>query len=143
MALTLAERSSLIAPSATLAMAAEAKRLKAEGVDVLDFALGEPDFDTPENIQEAAIRAMRAGPDALHAPGRDPRAAPGDCAEHLHPAPRPADRGGPGRRLQRGQAFDPQRPDGRLRARRRGDHPGALLGQLLRPGQADRRHARS
>ena len=61
MALTLAERSGLIAPSATLAMAAEAKRLKAEGVDVLDFALGEPDFGTPENIQEAAIRAMRAG----------------------------------------------------------------------------------
>ena len=61
MVLTLAERSSLIAPSATLAMAAEAKRLKSEGVGVLDFALGEPDFDTPENIQEAAIRAMRAG----------------------------------------------------------------------------------
>jgi aspartate aminotransferase len=61
MVLTLAERSSLIAPSATQAMAAEAKRLKAEGVDVLDFALGEPDFDTPENIQEAAIRAMRSG----------------------------------------------------------------------------------
>ena len=61
MALTLAERSGLIAPSATLAMAAEAKRLKADGVDVLDFALGEPDFGTPENIQEAAIRAMRAG----------------------------------------------------------------------------------
>jgi aspartate aminotransferase len=61
MVLTLAERSSLIAPSATLAMATEARRLKAEGVDVLDFALGEPDFKTPENIQEAAIRAMRAG----------------------------------------------------------------------------------
>src|SRR5918911_1570124 len=61
MALTLAERSTLIAPSATLAMAAEAKRLKAEGVDVLDFALGEPDFVTPPNIQEAAVRALRAG----------------------------------------------------------------------------------
>src|SRR5918997_24095 len=61
MALTLAERSRLIAPSATMAMAAEAKRLKADGVDVLDFALGEPDFPTPENIQEAAVRAMRAG----------------------------------------------------------------------------------
>ncbi len=61
MALTLAERSKLIAPSATLAMAAEAKRLKATGTDVLDFALGEPDFPTPENIQEAAIRAMREG----------------------------------------------------------------------------------
>ena len=61
MALTLAERSTLIAPSATLAMAAEARRLKADGVDVLDFALGEPDFDTPKNIQEAAFKAIRGG----------------------------------------------------------------------------------
>ena len=61
MVLTLAERSKLIAPSATLAMAAEAKRLKVEGVDVLDFALGEPDFPTPINIQEAAFRAIRDG----------------------------------------------------------------------------------
>jgi hypothetical protein len=61
MVLTLAERSKLIAPSATLAMAAEAKRLKGEGVDVLDFALGEPDFKTPENIQDAAIRAIKSG----------------------------------------------------------------------------------
>lgn len=60
-ALSLAARSTLIGPSATLAMASEARRLKASGVDVLDFALGEPDFDTPANIQEAAIRAMRAG----------------------------------------------------------------------------------
>ena len=61
MVLTLAERSSLIAPSATLAMAAEARRLKGEGVEVFDFALGEPDFNTPENIQAAAIKAMKAG----------------------------------------------------------------------------------
>jgi aspartate aminotransferase len=61
MPLTLASRSSLIAPSATLAMGAEAKKLKAKGIEVLDFALGEPDFQTPANIQEAAIRAMRSG----------------------------------------------------------------------------------
>ena len=61
MALILAERSRLIAPSATIAMGTAAKKLKAEGVDVLDFALGEPDFPTPENIQEAALKAMRAG----------------------------------------------------------------------------------
>ena len=61
MPLKLAERSSLIAPSATLAMAAEAKRLKSQGVEVLDFALGEPDFNTPENVQQAAIRAMTSG----------------------------------------------------------------------------------
>ena len=60
MVLTLAERVTLIAPSATLAMAAE-PRVKGERIDVLDFALGEPDFPTPENIQEAALRAMRAG----------------------------------------------------------------------------------
>jgi aspartate aminotransferase len=42
-------------------MAAEAKRLKAQGVQVLDFALGEPDFDTPHHIQQAAIRAMNSG----------------------------------------------------------------------------------
>jgi aspartate aminotransferase len=61
MGLGLATRSTLIAPSATLAMAAAAKRLKAQGIEVLDFALGEPDFDTPANIQEAAIRAMKSG----------------------------------------------------------------------------------
>jgi aspartate aminotransferase len=59
--LGLADRSKLIAPSATLAMAAEARRLKAQGVAVLDFSVGEPDFATPENIQEAAVAAMRAG----------------------------------------------------------------------------------
>jgi aspartate aminotransferase len=68
MGLTLADRSKLIAPSATLAMAAEAKRLKADGLDVLDFALGEPDFATPENIQAAAIRALREGKTHYTAP---------------------------------------------------------------------------
>ncbi|WP_422926851.1 pyridoxal phosphate-dependent aminotransferase [Singulisphaera sp. PoT] len=61
MSLTLAERVNAIAPSATLAMADAAKRLKAEGKAVLDFALGEPDFDTPKNIQEAAFEAIRTG----------------------------------------------------------------------------------
>ena len=61
MPLELAARSGLIAPSATLAMGAEARRLKAKGVEVLDFALGEPDFNTPANIQEAAFKAIRTG----------------------------------------------------------------------------------
>src|ERR1700733_11056297 len=68
MSLTLAERVNAIAPSATLAMADAAKRLKAQGVAVLDFALGEPDFDTPQNIQEAAVRAIRAGKTHYTAP---------------------------------------------------------------------------
>ena len=61
MSLRLAERSRVIAPSATLAMAAEATRLKATGVEVFDFALGEPDFPTPENVCRAAERAIAAG----------------------------------------------------------------------------------
>jgi aspartate aminotransferase len=48
-------------PSATIAAAAQAKALKARGVNVLDFTLGEPDFDTPLHIQEAAIQAIRSG----------------------------------------------------------------------------------
>jgi aspartate aminotransferase len=59
--LSLAKRSSLIEPSATLMMGAEARRLKAKGIEVLDFALGEPDFDTPENIQQAAWKAISGG----------------------------------------------------------------------------------
>ncbi|MBX3442748.1 MAG: pyridoxal phosphate-dependent aminotransferase [Planctomyces sp.] len=48
-------------PSATIAAAAKAKQLKQSGVKVYDFTLGEPDFNTPEHIQQAAIEAMRAG----------------------------------------------------------------------------------
>ena len=50
-----------IAPSATMAAAAKAKALKAAGHDVLNFTLGEPDFDTPLHIRDAAKRAMDAG----------------------------------------------------------------------------------
>jgi aspartate aminotransferase len=48
-------------PSATLAAAAKAKELKAKGINVLDFTLGEPDFITPANVREAAVAAMNAG----------------------------------------------------------------------------------
>lgn len=50
-----------IAPSPTLAIDAKAKAMKAAGEDVCGFAAGEPDFDTPEFIKEAAIAALRAG----------------------------------------------------------------------------------
>ena len=48
-------------PSSTLAAMQAAMRLRAEGVDVVDFGAGEPDFDTPEHIKAAAAEAMRAG----------------------------------------------------------------------------------
>jgi aspartate aminotransferase len=50
-----------IQPSATLAAAAKAKKLKADGVMVFDFSLGEPDFPTPGHICNAALQAMRSG----------------------------------------------------------------------------------
>ncbi len=57
----LAARVSRIAPSPTLAMAAKAKAMAAQGVDVIDFSAGEPDFDTPEPVKAAAEEAIRSG----------------------------------------------------------------------------------
>ena len=57
----LAARVGRIAPSPTLAMAAKAKAMAAQGVDVIDFSAGEPDFDTPEPVKAAAEEAIRAG----------------------------------------------------------------------------------
>jgi aspartate aminotransferase len=56
-----AKRLSVIKPSPTLAVSAKAAKLKAEGKDVIAMGAGEPDFDTPEFIKEAAIAAMRKG----------------------------------------------------------------------------------
>ncbi len=61
MAFGLAKRASAIKPSPTLAAAAKAKAMKAQGIDVVDYGVGEPDFDTPENVKEAAIKAIKAG----------------------------------------------------------------------------------
>ena len=52
---------SRVKPSATLAADAKARELKAAGRDVIGLAAGEPDFDTPDNIKEAAIKAIRDG----------------------------------------------------------------------------------
>jgi aspartate aminotransferase len=57
----LARRIRQIPPSATLALNAKANQLKAQGVDVVNFGVGEPDFDTPENIKQAAIKAIQEG----------------------------------------------------------------------------------
>jgi aspartate aminotransferase len=57
----LSQRTGRIKPSPTLAITAKAKALKAEGVDVVGFGAGEPDFDTPDFVKEAAIEALRAG----------------------------------------------------------------------------------
>ena len=58
---TLAERTKLIKPSVTLAIAAKAGQLRSKGIDVVNFSAGEPDFDTPEHIKAAAVAALRKG----------------------------------------------------------------------------------
>jgi aspartate aminotransferase len=57
----LARRLSVVEPSPTLAVSAKAAKLKAEGIDVISFGAGEPDFDTPVHIKEAAKKALDAG----------------------------------------------------------------------------------
>ena len=57
----LAERTQLIKPSVTLAIAAKAGKLRSDGLDVVNFSAGEPDFDTPEHIKAAAVEALRKG----------------------------------------------------------------------------------
>jgi aspartate aminotransferase len=57
----LADRISRVKPSATMAVTDKARALKAAGRDVIGLGAGEPDFDTPDNIKEAAIKAIRDG----------------------------------------------------------------------------------
>ncbi len=57
----LADRLKTLAPSPTLAMQARAKAMRAQGINVISFGAGEPDFDTPARIKEAAIRALQGG----------------------------------------------------------------------------------
>src|SRR5271165_3867584 len=54
----IAERISSISVSSTMKVSADAEKLRAQGEDVVDFGAGEPDFPTPENIKQAAIRAL-------------------------------------------------------------------------------------
>ncbi len=61
MTIALSQRVQRIKPSPTLAVTARAAALRAEGRDVIGLGAGEPDFDTPEHIKQAAIEAIRAG----------------------------------------------------------------------------------
>src|SRR5438105_8608362 len=57
----ISKRAAALAPSLTLAIDAKAKKMKAEGVDVCGFGAGEPDFDTPQHIKDAAAKALADG----------------------------------------------------------------------------------
>ena len=58
---TISRRAASLTPSLTLAIDSKAKQMKAEGQDVVGFGAGEPDFDTPQHIKDAAIRALNEG----------------------------------------------------------------------------------
>jgi aspartate aminotransferase len=57
----LTQRIQRVKPSPTLAIDSKAKAMKAEGIDVVGFGAGEPDFDTPDHIKQAAVEALRSG----------------------------------------------------------------------------------
>ncbi|WP_341530593.1 pyridoxal phosphate-dependent aminotransferase [Nostoc sp. UHCC 0302] len=69
----LAARVSQVTPSLTLAIAAKAKALKAEGIDVCSFSAGEPDFDTPAHIKAAAAKALDEGKTKYGAASGEPK----------------------------------------------------------------------
>ena len=55
------KRAQSVPPSATMAVDTKMKELKAKGIDIVGFGAGEPDFDTPQYIKDAAIAAIKAG----------------------------------------------------------------------------------
>ena len=57
----IAARLNRISPSQTIAISTKARQLKAEGRDIISLSAGEPDFDTPDHIKKAAIRAIETG----------------------------------------------------------------------------------
>src|SRR5438105_9002152 len=57
----ISERARNTAPSPTLGITARARQMRGQGIDVISFGAGEPDFDTPEPIKQAAIAALEAG----------------------------------------------------------------------------------
>ena len=61
MDVNISQRATRIKPSPTLAVSAKAGQLRAEGRDIIGLGAGEPDFDTPEHIKQAAIRALDEG----------------------------------------------------------------------------------
>ena len=67
----LSQRALNAAPSPTLAITAKANALKAQGKDVVSFGAGEPDFDTPQNVKDAAVAALAKG-DTKYTPSSGP-----------------------------------------------------------------------
>ena len=72
---------SRVKPSPTIAMTAKAAELRAAGRDVIGLSAGEPDFDTPQNIKDAAVAAIAAGKTKYTAPDGIPELKQAICAK--------------------------------------------------------------
>ena len=137
----LADALSRVKPSATIAVAQKARELKAKGRDVISLSAGEPDFDTPDNIKEAAIAAIRRGetkytPVAGIPELRKAIAAKFKRENGLDYEPAQTIVGTGGKQILFNALHGDAEPG------RRGAHPRALLGELSRNGADLRRHAR-
>ncbi|RPH83519.1 MAG: aminotransferase class I/II-fold pyridoxal phosphate-dependent enzyme, partial [Candidatus Rokuibacteriota bacterium] len=77
----LADRLKTLAPSSTLAVQAKAKELRARGIDIISFGAGEPDFDTPRRIKDAAVEAMQRGQTKYTEVGGVPELRAAVCAK--------------------------------------------------------------
>ena len=137
----LADSVNRISPSQTIGMATKARELKAKGRDVISLSAGEPDFDTPDNIKDAAIRALKEGKTKYTDVDGIPELKAAIVAKFKR------ENGldykafsGIGRH--RRQAGALQRAAVHAQPRRRGGDPGAVLGVLCRHRAARRRQAR-
>ena len=138
MTIKLAARVQAVKPSATLAVDARAKALKAAGKDVIGLGAGEPDFDTPDHIKAAAIEAIHQGFTKYTAVDGTPSLKAAVVAKFKRENGLDYTPGAdPG--LLRRQAELLQPGPGGHRPGRRGGDPGPLLGLLPGHGAAGRR----
>ena len=80
----IADRIALISVSSTMRVAADAEKLRAQGVDVVDFGAGEPDFPTPDNIKQAAVRAIEQNFTKYTGAGGTLELKQAVCERHAH-----------------------------------------------------------
>ena len=130
-----------IKPSATIAVTDKARALKAAGRDVIGLGAGEPDFDTPDNIKQAAIKAIRSGKASKYTAVDGIAELKAAIVAQVQARERARLQAVADHRRHRRQAGALQRADRDAQPGRRGHHPGALLGELSRHGAAGRRRA--
>jgi len=129
-----------IKPSATVAVSDKARALKAAGRDVIGLGAGEPDFDTPDNVKDAAIKAIRDGKTKYTAVDGIPELKAAIVKKFkrengLDYKPEEISVGAGGKQVLFNALMATLNPGGRS------DHPCAVLGELSRDGGALRRRA--